>query len=120
MFDKERFKSLCAERETVDIYLEWEADRILREILAIVCKDKESFYEFIEYMKTEMIEAEYSTLSELSDTLAYERPSFAFIEAYKMLAEKYPEETKRYYIADFIRDAEKSVKCSFEEGRTMY
>ena len=120
MFDKERFKSLCAERETVDIYADWELDRILKELLDIICKDKESFYGLIEYMKTEMIEAEYSTLSELSDEIAYERPSFAFIEAYKMLAEKYPEETKKYHVANFIKRAEISVKCSFEEGRTMY
>ena len=120
MFEKKRFKSLCAEIETVDIYLYWELDRISKELLDIVCKNKESFYEFIEYMKTEMTESEYSTLSEISDEIAYEYPSFAFIEAYKMLAKKYPEETKKYHIAGFIKDAEASVRCSMSEGRTMY
>ena len=71
-------------------------------------------------MKSDMTEYEYSTLSELSDEIAYQCPSFKFIEAYKMLAEKYPEETDKYQIANFIRDAEKSVIFSMNQGRTMY
>ena len=120
MFAKEKFRSLCTERESIDSEAYWEFDRIWEELLNIICKNKESFYEFIEYMKTEMTESEYSTLSEISDEIAYEYPSFAFIDAYKMLAEKYPEETKKYHIAGFIKDAEASVRCSMNEGRTMY
>ena len=120
MFNQDEFKKLCMERENVDFYADWEVDRILEKILGMILKDKRSFHEFIEYMKTEMTESEYSTLSEISDEIAYEYPSLAFIDAYKMLAEKYPEETKKYHIAGFIKDAEASVRCSMNEGRTMY
>ena len=120
MFEKQEFRSLCIERENVHPEAYWEYHRIWKLLLDIILKDKRSFHEFIEYMKTEMTESEYSTLSEISDEIAYEYPSFAFIDAYKMLAEKYPEETKKYYIAGFIKDAEASVRCSMNEGRTMY
>ena len=120
MFKEKEFKKLCIERENVDFYADWEVDEILEKLLNIIIQDNQSFYEFIEYMKTDMNEYEYSTLSEISDEIAYEYPSLEFIEAYKMLAEKYPEETEKYHIADFIRDAEKSVRCSISEGRTTY
>ena len=120
MFKEKEFKKLCIERENVDFYADWEVDEILEKLLNIIIQDNQSFYEFIEYMKTDMNEYEYSTLSEISDEIAYEYPSLEFIEAYKMLAEKYPEETKKYHIAGFIKDAEASVRCSMNEGRTMY
>ena len=120
MFEKQKFKSLCTKIENIHPEAYWEYHRIWKLLLDIILKDKQSFYEFIEYMKNEMTENEYSTLSEISDEIACEYPSLEFIEAYKMLAEKYPEETEKYHIADFIRDAEKSVRYSISEGRTIY
>ena len=119
-FNKQEWKKLGVEREYIDFYADWEVDEILKKLLNIILKDEQSFYEFIEYMKNEMTENEYSTLSEISDEIACEYPSLEFIEAYKMLREKYPEETEKYHIADFIRDAEQSVRYSISEGRTIY
>ena len=61
----------------IDFYADWEVDRILSKILDTIKKDKQTFYEFIEYMKNEMTENEYSTLSEISDKIAYGYPFFA-------------------------------------------
>ena len=122
MFDLIEFKKIIDEYREVDKdpYTDLEYSELREKLLKIICKDEKTVKEFFDYMRGDMTGFEYGILSEISDEIAYEYPSFAFIEAYKMLAEKYPEETKKYYIADFIRDAEKSVKCSFEEGRTMY
>ena len=117
MFDKEEFRRLNEEREKVDIYNDWALDDIWKELLAYVCKDEDTFNDFIEYMKTEMTADEYSTLSEISDEIVEIYPSMEFIEVYKSLALKYPEETKNYQIDNFIRDAENCVKYSLKESK---
>ena len=117
MFNKEEFKRLCEERENVDIYNDWVLDNIWKRLLDLICKDEQTFNGFIDYMKTEMTADEYSTLSEISDEIADMHPSLEFIEAYKGLALKYPEETKNYQIDNFIRDAETSVKISLKEAK---
>ncbi|MGP1521594.1 MAG: hypothetical protein ACTTIZ_08865 [Treponema sp.] len=117
MFNKDEFKKLCEERENVDIYNDWALDNIWKILLNLICKDEQTFNGFIEYMRTEMTADEYSTLSEISDEIADMRPSLEFIEAYKGLALKYPEETKNYQIDNFIRDAETSVKISLKEAK---
>jgi len=117
MFEKEEFKRLCEERENVDIYNDWVLDNIWKRLLNLICKDEQTFNGFIEYMRTEMTADEYSTLSEISDEIADMCPSLEFIEAYKGLALKYPEETKNYQIDNFIRDAETSVKISLKEAK---
>ena len=66
-------------------------------LIKIICKDEQTVKEFFDYMRGDMTGFEYGILSEISDEIAYEYPSFAFIEAYKMLAEKYPEETEKYH-----------------------
>ena len=116
MFNKTEFKKLCIEAEHIDVEAYWEYRRIWKLLIDLICKDDESFSEFILYMKNEMASHEYSTLSEISDEIVDAFPSMEFIEAYKTLAKKYPEETEKYHIADFIRDAEKSVKYSLTKG----
>jgi len=115
MFNKSEFKKLCKERETIDFYADWEVDEVLHLLINLICKDDNTFNEFITYMKTEMTDYEYSTLSEISDELAFNFPSMEFIKAYKTLAKKYPQTTEKYKIEPFIKDAEKIVKCSLKE-----
>lgn len=66
-------------------------------------------------MKTEMTGDEYGILSEISDDIATEKPSYQFIEAYKQLSIKYPAETKKWNIVAFIDDAEDIVKYCLGE-----
>ena len=122
MFNLIEFKKIIDEYREVDKdpYADLEYAELRKKLLKVICNDKQSFYEFLKYMKTDITGYEYPILSEISDEIVYEYPSFAFIDAYKMLAEKYPEETKKYHIAGFIKDAEASVRCSMNEGRTMY
>ena len=75
----------------------------------------DTFKDFLKYMYEEMTESEYSYLSEASDEISQEKPPYEFIGAYKFLAEKYPEETKRYHILAFIEDAEAAVETELGE-----
>lgn len=59
----------------------------------------------INFLKNDCTEDEYSWISEIIDDIAEESKSIELIEAYKDLAEKYPEETKRYNIKSFINSA---------------
>lgn len=115
MFNKEKFKELALEREHTD--WDYKIQKIWNEMKAMILENDTSFSEFIDYMKTEMTGDEYGTLSEISDEIAVEMPSYEFIDAYKFLAEKYPEETKKWNIISFISDAEEIVKYSLEEEK---
>lgn len=115
MFDREKFKNLALEREHTD--WDYKIQKIWSEMLSMILEDNNSFNEFIEYMKSDMTGDEYGTLSEISDEIAVEMPSYEFIDAYKFLSEKYPEETKKWHIMSFISDAEKIVKYSLEEEK---
>ena len=117
MFDKKEFSNLCIIRNKIDSELYWEMDKAWENLISCICKDEQTFNGFIDYMRTEMTADEYSTLSEISDEIADMRPSLEFIEAYKGLALKYPEETKNYQIDNFIKDAETSVKMSLKEAK---
>lgn len=112
MFNKDKFKELAKERDNTD----WDCkiDKIWSEMLSIILENDDSLNEFIDYMKTEMTGDEYGTLSEISDEIAEEKPSYQFIDAYKMLAIKYPAETEKWNILSFINDAENIVKSILE------
>ena len=116
MFNKEEFKRLNAKRDEI-IDNEFLLDIAWKNTISYVCQDKSTFATFIEYIKTEMTADEYIVLSAISDEIADMRPSMEFIEAYKSLALKYPEETKNYQIDNFIRDAENCVKYSLKESK---
>ena len=114
MFDKKEFKHLNAERDKITEN-EFLLDIAWKNTISYVCKDDETFHIFIEYMKDEMTVDEYVNLSEISYAIVGIYPSLEFIEAYKGLAEKYPEETTKYHIAIFIEDAEGMVKYFLED-----
>ena len=113
MFNKDKFKELAKERDNTD--WDYKINKIWSEMLSMILEDDDSFTEFINYMKTEMTGDEYGTLSEISDEIAGEKPSYQFIEAYKQLSIKYPDETKKWNISAFIGDAEEIVKHCLEE-----
>lgn len=113
MFDREKFKAIIIEKDCMtweDCEDQHRMSKLWREMIDLIIDTDESFNDFICYMKNEMTENEYSYLSEISDEIAEEKPSYAFIDAYKILAEKYPEETKKYIIQDFINSAEGCVE----------
>ena len=119
MFNKEEFKRLILARKNTDYIDDFAIDIACKNTISYVCKDKSTFEEFIEYIKTEMTGEEYVYLSEIADDLSGITISLEFVEAFKSLAEKYPKETADYYIARFIRDAEYIVNFFLKEGEKV-
>lgn len=104
MFNKKKYQDLVNERVNTD--WEYKIDKICKALIELITDDNSGFNEFIEYMKTDMTSEEYVYLSEISDEISQIKPSRKFVEAYKGLAQKYPEETKYYQIMSFIEVAE--------------
>ena len=116
MFEKEKFKRLNAERDKI-IDNEFLLDIAWKNTISYVCKDKNTFNGFIEYIKTEMTAEEYLNLSEISMDLAGITVSLEFVEAFKSLAKKYPEETVDWKITRFIEDAEYVVNFFLKDEK---
>ena len=117
MFEKEEFKRLIFVRKNIDGIDDFAVDVACKNTISYVCKDKNTFNGFIEYIKTEMTGEEYIYLSEISDDLAGITVSLEFVEAFKSLEKKYPEETVRYHIAKFIEDAEYVVNFFLKDEK---
>lgn len=120
MFDKKRFKEIIAEKDAMSWADHEDYERmskLWREMIDLAIESDDTFKDFLKYMYEEMTESEYSYLSEVSDEISQEKPSYEFIEAYKFLAEKYPEETKRFDILDFIDVAEGFVEMALGERK---
>ena len=109
MFDREKFKDIIAEKDIMS-WADREDDYIMsklwREMTDLIVNSDEDFNDFLKYMRDEMTENEYGYLSEISDEISQEKPSYAFIEEYKALAKKYPQATKDYQMQDFIEASE--------------
>lgn len=61
--------------------------------------------EAVDFLKHDCTEDEYSWISEIIENIAEESKSIKLIQAYRDLANKYPEETKKYNIDSFINSA---------------
>lgn len=96
MFDKKKYQELVNERVNTD--WEYKIDKICQDLITIITEDDCAFNDFIEYMQNDMTAEEYLYLSEISDEISQEKPSYAFIEEYKALVKKYPQATKDYQI----------------------
>lgn len=113
MFDREKFKDIIAEKDIMswaDREDDYRMSKLWREMTDLIVNSDEDFNDFLKYMRDEMTENEYGYLSEISDEISQEKPSYAFIEEYKALAKKYPQATKDYQIQDFIEVAEGFVE----------
>ncbi len=113
MFDREKFKDIIAEKDIMswaDREDDYRMSKLWREMTDLIVNSDEDFDDFLKYMRDEMTENEYGYLSEISDEISQEKPSYAFIEEYKALAKKYPQATKDYQIQDFIEVAEGFVE----------
>ncbi len=113
MFNSKRWKELVEIEDnfTWEEYQgDYHMDKLWNEMLGLILTNEEDFQDFLRYMEEEMTENEYSTLSEISDDIARRKPSREFVKQYKKLAEKYPEETKKYNVDTFISDAESIVE----------
>ena len=62
---------------------DYRMSKLWREMTDLIVNSDEDFDDFLKYMRDEMTENEYGYLSEISDEISQEKPSYAFIEEYK-------------------------------------
>lgn len=104
----ERFREIIKQREYISEISQDEWDDGIEECwkreIEVLSED---IIGTIAFLKKECTASEYSWISEVIIDLAEKTQSSELVEAFKKLTEKFPEETKKYYIANAIQDAEK-------------
>lgn len=107
----EKFKEIIKRREYVDEVSDAEWDEAIEEChkieIQILAEDIQST---IDYFDNQCTESEYSWISEIIVDLAEKTHSKELIASYKKLLTKYPEESSKYYISDFIQSAEEILE----------
>ena len=104
---KEEFKNSIGELKKIDSNDNYKHEELWKNELDIVTKN---INETIEYLQAECTEDEFSWLSEIFVKIVEKCPSKEFIDVLYKLAEKYPEETKKYNIMSFIEEAAKYLE----------
>lgn len=104
---KEKFKNVICELEKMDINDDYKHETLWEKELNIVT---ENIDDTIRYLQTECTASEFSWLSEIFIEIVKKCPSKEFVEELYKLAQKYPEETKKYNIMDFIEEAADYLK----------
>ena len=98
----EKYRELLKKRiETPDEILSFK-DPCMKGAIALFAQN---IPEAIEFLKNDCTEDEYSWISEIIEDIAAESESLELIRVYASLADKYPEETKRYNVKSFIDSA---------------
>lgn len=73
MFNRERFKSIVAEKDNMswaDHEDDYRMSKLWREMTDLIVNSDEDFNDFLEYVRDEMTENEYGYLSEISDEIS--------------------------------------------------
>ena len=111
MMDIERFREIIKERIRIaeECADEWDygIEKCWKEEIDILSEDIPSS---IEFLKDECTADEYSWISEIIDDLAERTNSREFVECYKSLMEKFPEECRTYNISGSIEIAEAALR----------
>lgn len=98
----EKYRELLKKRvEIPDEILSFK-DPCMKDAISLFAKNVP---EAIEFLKNDCTEDEYSWISEIIEDIAAESENLELIQAYANLAEKYPEETKRFNVKSFIDSA---------------
>lgn len=104
----EKFREAIKKRAGIDEESYMEIEKCWEEMVDIFSSDINKTILFI----NDCTEDEFSWLSEIFDRIAEKTHSKEFILTLYRVAEKYPEETAKYNIIDFIKSAECFVENS--------
>ena len=88
MYDRDKMKELLTERDKLGLYDEYQTEEIWRKIMCLLTS-RADLDGLAEYMKSEMTYDEFRTIGEIIDEINPEHVARKFIEALKMLIEKY-------------------------------
>ncbi len=97
-----KYRELLKKRiETPDEILSFK-DPCMKDAISLFAKNVP---EAIEFLKNDCTEDEYSWISEIIEDIAAESENLELIQVYASLADKYPDETKKYNVMSFINSA---------------
>lgn len=101
------FREIIKKRASIDEEWYTEIEKCWEEMTNVFSVDIRKTILFLDVCTAD----EFSLLSEIFDNIAKKTHSKDFIAALRKTADKYPEETNRYNILDFIVSAECIVDC---------
>lgn len=102
----QKFREVINKRAATSEEYEFGIEQCWKEEIALL---KEDISSSLEFLKNECTADEYSWISEVVDDIAEQTGSREFVECYKNLMRKFPEECKKYNIAGSIRFAEAAL-----------
>jgi hypothetical protein len=115
--NKEKFKEIIKERVRIseECYDEWDEGikKCWNQEIDILIEDIPST---IIFLQNECTADEFSWISEVIEDIAEITNSHEFIDCYKNLMKKFPEESQKYNISGSIEYAEAALR---EEGRDV-
>ena len=100
------FKEMINKRMSIDDENSKEVEKCWIEMTDVFSADIDKTIAFLNGCTAD----EFSWLSEIFDSIAEKTHSNEFVLALYKTADKYPEETKKYNILDFIKSAECIIK----------
>ncbi|WP_296156737.1 hypothetical protein [uncultured Gardnerella sp.] len=101
--DVQRFREVLKRRDETHSEYTYGIEMCCKEEVEILSEDIPST---IAYLKNECTADEFVWISEIIDDLAEKTKSRELVECYKNLMNKYPDETKEYYIGFCVECAE--------------
>ena len=96
------FREIIKKRTFIDDEWYTEIEKCWKEMIELFSLDIDKTIRFLDVCTAD----EFSWLSEIMEDIAKRTHNKEFISALKKSADKYPEETQRYNIVDFIESAE--------------
>ena len=114
----EKFKEVIERRNYVEkiSYGEWTEgiEECLKKEIEILTEDISTT---IDFLKNECTADEYCWISEVLEDVVEIVPSKEFVQSYKELMTKFPEEYSKYHIAGCIENAEAILRWEDEHGK---
>lgn len=101
--DVQKFREVLKKLDETEIEYDYGIETCWKEEVEILSEDIPST---IKYLKNDCTEDEFSWISEIIEDLAEKTKSRELVEYYKNLMNKYPKETKEYYIGFCVECAE--------------
>lgn len=98
----EKYRKLLTIRKEI-VEIDFDNDQVIKDMINLMTNNIE---DTINYLKTDCSAEEFSWLSEIFREIVEICPSREFIDELYNLAKKYPEETKKYNVMSFIKEAE--------------
>jgi hypothetical protein len=103
----EEYTKLVEQRKKIMYDIDYEHDPIILKSIELFSKDMK---ETVKFLKNDITGEQFVWLSEIVDDVAEKTQSREFVDMLYKVAEKYPEETKKYHILKCIAYAEGALE----------